>query len=267
MKHRTCWFAAVLLTLGVCVAAQAQTYDLREMYRDNQLLQVGTEMELEVTFTPAAQEGEQAAAPMAFSGQTKTVLRARMLATENGDPRALRVVVQSGEDITSATGAEPQTKQCPYIGKVVNITRTPGEPDAYSDAGDAAIEDPEVAQWVSGLPSQLFPPNLEKLAAVSVGDRWEVPAKNEDEPPAKGCLVGITEEDGRRLATVELEIPAGGPDTEPLKGVCLFDLDAHFPATTEIGGENEGQIEADGTVVGRQAMKMRMKLTVQEVAE
>lgn len=267
MAYKMRWCAAVLLALGVCVAAQAQTYDLREMYRDNQLVQVGNEMELEVTFTPAAQEGEEAAAPMAFSGKTKTVLRARMLATENGDPRALRVVVQSGEDITSATGAEPETKQSPYIGKVVNITRTPGEPDSYSDAGDAVIEDPEVAQWVNALPSQLFPPNLEKLAAVSVGDRWDVPARDENDPPAKGCLVGITEEDGRRLAKVELEIPAGGPEAEYLKGVCLFDLDAHFPASTEIGGENEGPVEAEGTVVGRQAMKMRMKLTVKEIAE
>jgi len=271
MRHKTLWCAGILLAALLSAAAQAQTYDLREMYRENQTVRAKAEMSFEFRFTPDPQEGAPAPTEVVISMASKNTVRYLILTVENGDPRTLRAVPESGEEISVEPGADPVRTQCPYIGKVIHITRSPDEPNAYSDEGDAAIEDEGVGQWVDLVPSDLFPPKLERLAAVSVGDRWEVPAKSEEDQPAKACLVGVTEEDGRRVARIELELP-GDPGEEggapPLKGTCLFDLDAHRPASIEIGGEDSDKVEgAEGVPGGTQGLKARIKLVLEAVEE
>lgn len=271
MRHKTLWCAGILLAALLSAAAQAQTYDLRETYRENQTVRAKAEMIFEFGFTPDPQEGALAPQEGVFSMASKSTVRYQVLTVENGDPRTLRAVPESGEETNAEPGAEPERTQCPYIGKVIHITRSPKEPNAYSDEGDAAIEGGDVGQWVDLVPSDLFPPVLEKLAAVSVGDRWEVPAKDEEGQPAKACLVGITEEDGRRLAKVELELP-GDPGDEggspPLKGTCLFDLDAHLPASIDVGGVANGKVEGEGEGPGgTQRLSVRLRLALEQVEE
>ena len=67
MRHKTLWCAGILLAALLSAAAQAQTYDLREMYRENQTVRAKAEMSFEFRFTPDPQEGAPAPTEVVIS--------------------------------------------------------------------------------------------------------------------------------------------------------------------------------------------------------
>jgi len=219
---RTCLigFAATI----AAAACAADTYDLRERYREGQVLTV--------TKSYRAALSARGEAPSTMTHETET--RYTVSKVKGGELVQVRARILDSEDTMAAGGEKAEKEACEYIGKTVTIDFSDAQTTYTVGGKEVAAED--LAPWDADLPFALGA--ADALAKVKVGDEWADPSGG-----LKYRLVQIVTLQGRPCGRVEIsptgEDEKGAPTLTAGRGECVIDLATGIPQSIELKGTLE----------------------------
>lgn len=261
----------ILFTVLLTVAATAQTYDLTERYRPQQVLVAKHKFVMAVEATADDPE-VQKALEGGFDFREDVEARYRVMKVDGDAATEVRAFVSRAAELSTEPGAEAEQTDSSMVGKTVVITFDKNDEPLYATQQGNRLKPEQVVPFSSDVPGNVLE-GLE-VNAAKIGDEWvqKKDASKLEMVDLRYRFVEVVTQDDRNLARLELTLAGEAADLGDdlklmdIKGTYLFDLDRHLPYRLDAEGAVKGTVDLGEGAEATMSGTVKIMFRVEELA-